>query len=360
MIYNGTDMKFHARNLAPFLVLLAGCASGLSPIPDAWKSPPPARTFSQAELRRTVINTSPVARSASDLAEAAEVGVITDAEGARIYRGNTPLTPPYRQIESFDVSLDRREIVFSARRDSNFDVGLVSLDGSQVNWIPEEPADEVAPRWAPRGNKASFIVRNKAGDLIRTVHIPTAFQLIVDFPFGIVRGLAWDDDGERFAVAWETADAPQRIETMKYDGVGRRIAVPPAIDLGLNVTPVAGGLMLRPDSMFYDERLPLVLWVTNGEKKAWSESRGALMKDARIAVLVLDGPPDASVMNAISEIAWIDRKRIFAVGARVPGTVSIVGDPSIPAGFHRRTPEVISVHPSGVESLAAGWIRGQL
>lgn len=354
------NMKFLARNLAPFLVLLAGCASGLAPIPEAWKSSPSARTFTQADLRRTVIDTSPVARSAKDVAEAAEVGVITDAEGARIYRGNTPLTPPYRQIESFDVSLDRREIVFSAKRESNFDVGLVSLDGSQVNWIPEEPADEVAPRWAPRGNKASFIVRNQAGDLIRTVHIPTSFQLIVDFPFGIVQGLAWDDAGERFAVAWETADAPQRIETMKYDGVGRRIAVAPAVDLGLNVTPFAGGLMLRPESMVYNERLPLVIWTTNGEKNAWNDSRGALMKDARMAVLVLDGPPDAAVMTAIGGTAWIDPKRIFAVGALVPAAISIVGDPSIPAGFYRTTPEVISVHPSGVESLAAGWIRAQL
>ncbi|HET7706237.1 MAG TPA: hypothetical protein VFM36_09140 [Thermoanaerobaculia bacterium] len=353
-------MKFLARNLAPFLVLLTGCASGLAPIPEAWKSSPSAPTFTQAELRRTVIDTSPVARSPKDVAEAAEVGVITDAEGARIYRGNTPLTPPYRQIESFDVSLDRREIVFSAKRESNFDVGLVSLDGSQVNWIPEEPADEVAPRWAPRGNKASFIVRNKASDLIRTVHIPTSFQLIVDFPFGIVRSLAWDDAGERFAVAWETADAPQRIETMKYDGTGRRVAVAPAIDLDVSVAPFAGGLMLRPESMIYNERLPLVVWVTNGEKNAWNESRGILMKDARVAVLVLDGPPDAAVMTAIAETAWIDPTRMFAVGATVPGAISIIGDPSIPAGFYRTTPELISVHPSGVESLAAGWIRGRL
>ncbi len=352
-------MKFLPWNPAPFLVLLGGCASSLAPIPEAWKSPPAARAFTRAELRRTVIDTSPVARSPRDVAEAAEVGVVTDAEGARIYRGSTPLTPQYREIESFDVSLDRREIVFSAKRDANFDVGLVSLDGSQVNWIPEEPADEVAPRWAPRGNKASFIVRNKAGDLIRTVHIPTAFQLIVDFPFGIVRGLAWDDAGERFAVSWETADASQRIETMKYDGVGRRIAVPPAIDLAVNVTPFGGGLMLRPESMVYNERLPLVIWVTNGQKNSWNDARGELMKDGGIAVLVLDGPPDATVMNAIAETAWIDPRRMFAVGATVPGTVSIVGDALVPAGFYRTTPEVISVHPSGVESLAAGWIRAQ-
>ncbi|MGZ8867591.1 MAG: TolB family protein [Thermoanaerobaculia bacterium] len=353
-------MKFRTRDMAPFLVVFAGCSTTLAPIPEAWKSSPAPRTFTQAELRRTVVDTTPVARPAADLAEAAEVGVVTDAEGARIYRGSTALTPSYRQIESFDVSLDRREIVFSAKRDSNFDVGLVSLDGSQVNWIPEDPADEVAPRWAPRGNKASFIVRNRGGDLIRTVHIPTAFQLIVDFPFGIVRGLAWDDAGERFAVAWETADASQRIETMKYDGLSRRIAMPPAVRLPVSVTPSAGGLMLRPESVTYQERLPLVIWVASGDKNEWNEARGALMRGAKVAALVLDRAPDAAVLAALAETAWIDPKQIFAVGAVVPGAVSIIGDPSIPAGFYRTGPEVISVHPSGVESLAVGWIRKRL
>ena len=145
-------MKFRVLNLTPVLAALMGCSTGLIPIPEAWKSPPSARTFTHTDLRRTVMDTSPIVRSAAPSSDAAEVGVITDGEGARLYRGNVPLTPPYRQIESFDVSLDRREIVFSAKRESNFDVGLVSLDGSQVNWIPEDPADEVSPRWAPRGN----------------------------------------------------------------------------------------------------------------------------------------------------------------------------------------------------------------
>lgn len=353
-------MKFHSCVLSPFLVVLAGCSNTLVAIPEAWKSPPAARTFTVAELRRTVADTTPVARPAAGLAEAAEVGVVTDGEGARICRGSTALTPAYRQIESFDVSLDRREIVFSAKRDSNFDVGLVSLDGSQVNWIPEDPADEVAPRWAPRGNKASFIVRNKGGDLIRTVHIPTAFQLVVDFPFGIVRGLAWDDAGERFAVAWESAEASQRIETMKYDGLARRIAVPPAVRLAVSTTPFAGGLMLRPESLTYAERLPLVIWVSSGGRNEWNEARGALMSGAKVAALVLDQAPDAEVLAALAGTAWIDPKRIFAVGAVVPGAVSIAGDPSIPSGFYRPGPQVISVHPSGVESLAVGWISSKL
>ena len=118
--------------------------------------------------------------------------------------------------------------------------------------------------------------------------------------------------------------------------------------------------MLRPESMSYNERLPLVVWVTNGETNAWSDARGAMLAKARMATLVIDRPPDAALLAAIAETEWIDRDRIFAVGARVPSAVSIVGDASIPAGFYRVAPEVISVHPSGVESLAAGWIPSQL
>ena len=118
--------------------------------------------------------------------------------------------------------------------------------------------------------------------------------------------------------------------------------------------------MLRPESMSYNERLPLVFWVTNGEKNAWNDARGVMLTNARIATLVLDQEPDDAVLAAVAETAWIDRDRIFAVGARVADAVSIVGDASIPTGFYRVAPEVISVHPSGVESLAAGWIPSQL
>src|SRR5688500_19881934 len=103
-------MKFRVLTLTPVLVTFMGCSTGLIPIPEVWKSPPSARTFTHADLRRTVMDTSPIVRSVPSGGDAAEVGVVTDGEGARLYRGSVPLTPPYRQIESFDVSLDRREI----------------------------------------------------------------------------------------------------------------------------------------------------------------------------------------------------------------------------------------------------------
>src|SRR5205807_8315221 len=101
---------------------------------------------------------------------------------SRLIAGETALTPQFTAIQSFDVSLERGEVAFSARRTDNFDIGLVSLDGSDVHWIPQDPADETDVQWAPRGNKISYVVHSRTGDLVRTVHIPTSLQLTVDFP----------------------------------------------------------------------------------------------------------------------------------------------------------------------------------
>ena len=37
----------------------------------------------------------------------------------QLFRGSTALTPRFAAIDSFDVSRDRREVVFSAKRTTN-------------------------------------------------------------------------------------------------------------------------------------------------------------------------------------------------------------------------------------------------
>src|SRR5260370_13839656 len=123
---------------------------------------------------------------------------VTIVDGKLVSDGKD-LTPQFAAIDSFDVSLDRKEIVFSAKRKDNFDIGLVSLDGSDIHWVPEDPADEVGVQWAPRGNKVSFILHTKTGSIVRTVHIPTATPLSVDFPESQIDSLDWEPHAERFA-----------------------------------------------------------------------------------------------------------------------------------------------------------------
>lgn len=223
--------------------------------------------------------------------------------------GDKTLTPQFKAIQSFDVSLDRREVVFSAKRDSNFDVGLVSLDGSKVNWIPEDPADEIDVKWAPRGNKVSYIVHAPTGDLVRTVHIPTATQLTVAFPFATVRSHAWDREAERYAVVLSSPDASDRIESMKYDGSARRTDLAPKSKLDVYEEPFAGGLLMRPATLHYGEKLPLVVWVAD-PPFVWNEQRGALMRDKRVACAIMRHAPDAAFLDAVRAVPWIDSSQI--------------------------------------------------
>lgn len=233
----------------------------------------------------------------------------------KLFAGIKELTPQFKAIQSFDVSLERREIVFSAKRDTNFDIGLVSLDGSPIHWVPEDPADETDVQWAPRGNKISYIVHARTGDIVRTVHVPTAVQVSVDFPFTTVRSLAWDSAAERYAVALTSPDASDRIESMKYDGTARRTDVAPKAKLDVSEEPFEGGLLMRPATMRYGEKLPLIVWVAN-PPFVWNDARGALMRDKPVACAIMRHAPDTAFLDAVRAVPWIDSSQIAVRGSQ--------------------------------------------
>jgi hypothetical protein len=316
----------------------------------AWQSVPPATRIADLCAK---VECPP--RTASDVKIA----------GGQLIAGEKALTPQFAAIQSFDVSLERREVVFSAKRSDNFDIGLVSLDGSDVHWIPEDPADETDVQWAPRGNKVSYVVHTKAGDLVRTVHIPTAMQLTVDFPYASVRALAWEPSAERYAVVLTSADASERVESVTYSGERKKTVVPPEIRLDVVTDPIAGGLLLRPSTLRYGERLPLVVWLTE-EPFAWDDACGMLIRNARVACVVATRPPDWS---ALSAIPWIDIEHIYVVlsgsparaaagGGAPPRTIYLVPSDD-QSGYHRRGNEVL-VPRAIIKSFAASWIAQQL
>src|SRR2546430_566418 len=212
-------------------ILTAGCATALRPIPTLWRTVPEAPRITDLCSRVKCVEKAK-----------ADVRV----EGGRLMAGNKALTPAFAAIDSFDVSLERREIVFSAKRTDNFDAGLVSLDGSDIHWIPAEPVDETDVQWAPRGNKVSYIVHAARGDLVRTVHVLTASQLSVDFPDGQVDMVAWEPEAERYAVVVESPDASQRVESTKYGGEERRGLLPPPPEAGRGRAAPGGGGPRRP------------------------------------------------------------------------------------------------------------------
>jgi hypothetical protein len=249
------------------------------------------------------------------------------------------LTPQFTAIQSFDASAERGEIVFSAKRKDNFDIGLVAIEGSEIHWVPEDPADETDPVWAPRGNKVSFIVHTRAGDIVRTVHIPTAVQLSVPFAYATVRALAWEPAAERYFVVVNSPDASERIESVKYNGEAPRMEVPPEVRLDVALGPIGGGVLLRPATMRYGEKIPLVVWITDRPNQ-WNDARGVLMHKARVACAIMPSGPDDAFWAGVDATPWIDGKRVYVVG-----------------GHSARG---IPVPHADVESLAASWIAQQL
>ncbi len=338
------------------ILLTTACATALRPVPEAWRTVPEASRIADLCARVTC-------------AEKPKADVRVD--GGRLVAGDKVLTPAFAAIQSFDVSLDRREVVFSAKRTDNFDIGLVSLDGSDVHWLPAERVDETDVQWAPRGNKVSYIVHTIRGDIVRTLHVPSSTQLSVDFPDAQIDALGWEPAAERYSVVVESPEASQHIESTKYGGEARRTDVPPASKLDVTAEPLAGALVLRPAALRYNETLPVVVWVDNHPFR-WSDARAALMRNARVAVAIVSGEPDAALWNELRKTRWIDATRMFEVvgapggapAARAAGRAaarpyeSIVEDPAIPTGFYRVNGHVVRARD--IQSFAAGYIAQEL
>lgn len=348
------------RFLLPVLAVFTACASSTATIPQAWLSVPQTARIRAVQLGG---DGRVIPGEVEDGAPSVMTGIRVDAN--RIMNAARPLTEPFAAIDSFDLSVERKEVVFSAKRGGNFDVGLVSADGSAISWIPNEPTDEVAVQWAPRGNKVSYFVRGRSADLVRTVHIPTANRLDNDFPYATLRALGWDPQAERYAVAYDSVDASDRVEVMRYGGEERRMAVPPAVRLDVSIEPfAANSLVLRPPQLHYNERLPLIVWITD-ERNAWDDARGALLQSVRAACVVTTRAPDDAFRAAAKAIPWIDTTRVYLVssgnGQRATGNEFVVtSDPSLPAGRYRVRGRVVTAPPAVVKSFAAGYIAGQL
>lgn len=343
------------RRALPFLLLVAGCASSGSSfvaIPAAWSDIPRANRLGTIAVDdKGSVTEAPRPPKNSPVR----------AEMNRLVRDGKTISDTFAAIDSFDYSASRDEVIFSAKRDaaSSFDIGLAAGDGAATNWIPPDPADEVAVQWAPRGNKVSYIVRAPLGDVIRTFHVPTSFQYAVDFGVATIRDVAWDPQAEKFAVLYSTPDASDRVEVLRYDGSERRVAVAPTGKINADLMPFAPqAFVLRPPDLRYNEKLPVVIWLS--EDSSWNDARAALMRKARVAVIVTTKAPDAALDRVIAETPWLDAQRVFAVNAMRAGATSIVGDAAIPTGRYRSSGPVVSAAPAAIQSVAAGFIADQV
>ena len=358
----------HRRFLLVFAAIFTACTTGSGPTsrraPEAWLSLPVAPRFGSVELDAEGKVTTRPERPPRN-APAGPIRLIDEFVGPKLANGEKIITEPLAEINSFDYSASRGEVVFSARRaDGGFDIGLVSSDGGAIRWIPNDPADEIHVKWAPRGNKVSYVIRTPGGDVVRTLHIPTSASLPVDFPNATIHALAWDPPAERYAVASSTIDASDQVELLRYGGQERKIAIRPATRLDVHVEPfVPGAVLLRPLDLRYDEKLPLVVW--RASDFGWSDARAALTKSARVAIVVTTGDPADELWRVAAATPWLDLTRTFTIGTGVhasapAATIHVVADHALPPGHYRHTGRVVSVAPAVVQSVAAGFIADQL
>lgn len=341
----------------PFLLLLGGCSRLFHPIPKEWL-PVPAATL----IRSVALSSDgKVAPSPKPAVPTAPKGSIVATNNA-IANGLKLLTEPFQAIDSFDLSDSRGEVVFSAKRDGDFDIGLVAVEGSDISWVPDDPADEVAVKWAPKGSKISYIVRTRFGDAVRTVHVPTAANFTVDFGLSRIHDLAWDPQGERYAVAYSTPMTSDAVDILKYSGEARTPAIKPAARLDVNLEPFAGdAIVLQPVDIRYNEKLPLVIWLA-ADPLVWNDARAELMRNARVALVVSSQGPTDALLQRARETAWIDARRVYVVGpslGSIEGANVITGGSDVPRGSFKRIGG-LTVQPADIESFAARFIADDL
>jgi hypothetical protein len=350
------SMRLRPMLVFPLLVAAGSCRTSDFAIPHAWLSVPEA-----PRMRSVVLDENgKVSHRPQPSARALPDGPI-HLSGGRLMNGEKALTEAFLSIDSFDYSESRGEVVFSARREGGFDIGLVSSDGSAINWVPSDPADELDVQWAPRGNKISYILRANGGDIIRTLHIPTSASLQVPFENATIHALAWDPAAERYAAAYSTPEASDRVDVLKYSGAERRTVISPTVRLDVEVEPFApGAILLRPRDLRYGEKVPLVVW--SASDFAWSDARAALIQNARVAVVVTTRTPSEALWSRVDATPWMDAKRTFVVGADAgrDGALQISGEQSVPGGRYRRARNLVTVSPAVVQSFAAGFIADQV
>ncbi|HVR43628.1 MAG TPA: hypothetical protein VMS56_09310 [Thermoanaerobaculia bacterium] len=279
---------------------------------------------------------------------------------------------PFRGIDSFDVSPDGLEMVFSALREESFDVGIASTDGGEPRWIGPDPLEERMVSWAPRGNKVTYRIEGVAGAVLRTVHVPTGFQLGVALPQSSVGALAWEPRAERFAVAVSSASSAGRVDVLRYGGEERRTVIPPSavLDAEADHLPgVAGAVLFHPARLRYGERVPVVVWVTGETAFEWSAPRAEVHQNRNVATVVVSAKQAAAgaLWDAIAELAWADPSAIFAVvppaaagaAAGIPGragiTVLTTRDAAGGGGS-----DVVRSSTDDLESFAARWLESHL
>jgi len=104
--------------------------------------------------------------------------LITNADGSyprQVAAGGTETNP--------EASPDGWRVVFMSRRDGNWEVYVVNVDGSDLRRLTKDPADDGLPTWSPDGQHIAF-VSNRGGEWAIWVMRPDGSGQRLLFPLG--------------------------------------------------------------------------------------------------------------------------------------------------------------------------------
>lgn len=250
------------------------------------------------------------------------IRVSRDGTSARIFRSEAP-------IDSFDLDPKGGQLAVSASHESSYDVALVRTDGSSAEptWIPGDALDERMVRWAPRGNKVAFVISGPSGSIVRSVHVPSGYQVSASVHGATITALEWEPKAERFAVALTSPTVSSEVDTMTYAGEqkivewrGRSIEREPM------PLPLRAEVVFPPTSIKYGQSYPVLIVQERGKANQWSDSVAAAVAAGSVGAVgtAESGDSLTKLVGDLKNLPWVDGERIYLLseGDSVPGAIS--------------------------------------
>ena len=249
--------------------------------------------------------------------------------------GGHPITSATERIESVSLSPDGQWLAFESDRSGNTDIYKIRIDGTGLQQLTRNPADEFKPIWSPDGRQIAFhSMRSGNRDIYVMSADGSAERLVAGGPAHEYAG-GWSPDGSQLAIYSDrgAVNSPVSVtyapgKTIEYTG-----------RLELYVVPATGGNARRLTS----EGGARPVWSPDGKSIAYVGADNALRvvpaQGGRETVLV---PPTMfGAANAVGGWSADSRKIYFRVlapdGSLDIAQVSVDGsNPSLLVRFDDR------------------------
>ena len=66
---------------------------------------------------------------------------------------------------------DGKKIAFVSNRSGNYDIWMINVDGSRLENLTDNPAQDTSPAWLPGGKELAFVSTRDGGSDIYTIEL---------------------------------------------------------------------------------------------------------------------------------------------------------------------------------------------